>query len=65
MEVGYCQYHCMAIAYAVFHYRLYDLLRNFLKKFVIFRTKISHILVVRQNLTGVYYGQTKIHLEAD
>ena len=39
MEVGYCQYHCMAIADAVFHYRLYDLLRIFLKKFCHFQNK--------------------------
>ena len=32
MEVGYCQYHCTAIADAVFYYRLYDLSWSFLKK---------------------------------
>ena len=49
MEVGYCQYHCMAIADAVFHYRLYDLLRSFLKNSVIFKITNSHISVEQQN----------------
>lgn len=43
MEVGYCQYHCMAIADAVFHYRLYDLLRIFLKKILSFSEQKSPI----------------------